>query len=80
MYTKESANRAVIDFKIELNQAIAYAEEKQETLALRIGVTQGAMNNWLNPNSDRNFPMALLPLLPSRMQQFLMNYISHLQQ
>jgi len=77
MFTKESGRRHALDFKIEFNEAIAFAEEKQETLALRLGVTQGAVNNWCNPNSDRNFPMALFTVLPQRMQLFLMNYLNH---
>ena len=42
---------------------------------MRIGVTQGQMNNWLNTNSDRNFPMALFPVLPIRMQTYLMSHL-----
>ena len=76
MFTKESTNRSVVDFKIALNEAIAFAEEKQETLALRIGVTQGQINNWCNPNSDRNFPMALFHLLPIKMQTALMEFLN----
>lgn len=75
MFTREITNRAVIDFKIALNEALAFGEEKQETVAMRIGVTQGQMNNWLNTNSDRNFPMALFPLLPVRMQTYLMSHL-----
>ena len=76
MFTKESSNRSVMDFKIALNEAIAFAEEKQETLALRLGVTQGQINNWCNPNSERNFPMALFPVLPVRMRKYLMDYLN----
>lgn len=71
MFTREVANRKAADFKYKFNDAIAYADETQESVALKVGVTQGQMNNWCNPNSDRNFPMALFPLLPSRMQHFL---------
>jgi hypothetical protein len=76
MFTKESTERAAKDFKIAFNEAIFFAEEKQETLAMRIGVTQGQVNNWCNVNSDRNFPMALLPVLPVRMQHYLMDHIN----
>ena len=75
MFTKEATNRAVVDFKIAMNEALAFAEEKQETVAMRIGVTQGQMNNWMNTNSDRNFPMALFPVLPVRMQTYLMSHL-----
>lgn len=76
MFTKQSTQTAAQEFKIVFNEAIAFAEEKQETLALRLGVTQGQVNNWTNPNSDRNFPMALLPQLPIRMQAFIMDHIN----
>jgi hypothetical protein len=76
VFTKESSNRAVVDFKIAFNEAIAFAGEKQETLAHRIGVTQGQINNWCNPHSDRNFPMALFHLLPIKMQTALMEYLN----
>jgi hypothetical protein len=75
MFTREITNRSVADFKVAFNEALAFGEEKQETLAMRIGVTQAQINNWLNPHSDRNFPMALFPLLPVRMQTFLMSHL-----
>ena len=75
-FTKESTYRAAQDFKFAFHEAMAYAGEKQESLALQMGVSQAQVNNWTNINSDRNFPMGLFPLLPAKMQYFLMDHLN----
>lgn len=76
MFTREISNRLAREFKFAFNEAIAFADETQESVAAKLGVTQAQINNWTNPNSERNFPIALFPLLPIRMQHFLIKHIS----
>lgn len=74
MFTKQSTERAVKDFKVIFNEAMAYADEKQETLALKLGVTQAQISNYCSPISDRNFPMGMFILLPNRMIRYVLKY------
>jgi len=76
MFTKEKTERAAKDFKFTLNEALHVAGEKQENLALHLGVTQAQISAWLNPNHDRNFPLALLPMLPPKMVHHIMSIIN----
>lgn len=76
MFTREISNRMATDFKFAFNEALAHADETQESLAAKVGASQAQVNNWCNPNSDRNFPMALMPVLPSRMQQALFQFLN----
>lgn len=76
MYTREISNRLSKEFKYAFNDAIAFADTTQEAIASALGVTQAQISNWCNPTGDRNFPMALFPLLPSRMQQFLISHMN----
>jgi hypothetical protein len=67
--------RMIEDFKHELSQLAETTETKQEAIASDLGVSQPCIAHWMDVMSDRQFPAALIPLLPYEIRREILWYL-----